>query len=131
MTKFQPNDYRVRDYEIVEAEPLGEILRAWIVRYLAARPAKAMAVTTDPDYSTPVAHFGPIQWLSFHTGIHIKRTSEICNSKLEFVTFSEADKLLTAIGEEHHLREGTVEVFPNPHLSREEYERRRAERGCA
>lgn len=112
--------------EVVEAEPLGQTLRDfcrdWINEYPASSDQLAM---------------GPINWLHEKTkqpniGVQMseKLISLICNSKKQFVAFSQADALLTAIRKDEMLRNGEIKVIANPTWSLETYMAYMKSRGC-
>lgn len=124
--------------EIVDAEPLGSVLRAWIVRWLAERPTLTQT-DVDEDQSDAAYsnrrkvignHFmGPIEWLSQETEINVRRVAGICNGEFERVGLSQADKLLTAIGK-FDLLGYEIPVRANPIWSPEAWYAYMVERGC-
>jgi hypothetical protein len=121
--------------EIVDAEPLGSFLRAWIVKWHAERP-----FTTESNFNPHLSNgrnlksisngfIGPIQWLSQETGIHTRTVSGICNGEFPRVGLSKADALLTATGQ-NYLLGSEISVKKNPRWSDETWREYMAERGC-
>lgn len=113
----------IGEAEVVNPEPLGEILRRWIVNWLKAHPAG--------DDNT----VGPLQKLHFLTvehghEINIRRISGISNSEFPYVSLSQADTLLTCIDKGYLLATGEIGVLANPHWSMERWIAYMAERGC-
>jgi hypothetical protein len=124
--------------EIVDPEPLGSVLRAWIVKWLAERPILSQS-DIDEDQTGSYhserrkvvgMHFmGPLEWLAEKTEINIRRVSGICNGEFERVGLSQADALLTAIGEPYLLG-NEIPVRANPTWSMESWLAYMASRGC-
>lgn len=118
--------YNRGEAEIVDPEPLGSVLRAWVVTWLAEHPLP----DNDPQLRNgSPAHMGPVQWLAEKTEIHIRRVSGICNGEFERVGLSQADALLTAIGE-FDLLGFEIPVKMNPTWSTETWHAYMAARGC-
>lgn len=124
--------------EIVHAEPLGAVLRKWIVEWLAERPTSQLerevdltdAYSSGKQKQVGILLLGPIQFLSMKTGIHIRRVSGICNGEFERVPLAQADALLTAIGKNELLATGEVPIYKNPKWSNERWFEYMRERGC-
>jgi len=108
--------------EVVSAEPLGSILRAWVVSWLNERPR-------DVGQKWSNEFVGPINWLADQTGIHISRVEQICNGKIPQVPLTQADKLLTAIGK-NYIFGSEIHVRRNPNWSFEKWQEYMQERGC-
>jgi hypothetical protein len=104
--------------EVVPAEPLGSILRAWCVRWLQERPRDRQG-----------EFVGPVNWLAEQTGIHIDRVEQICNGKIARVPLSQADKLLIAI-DSNYMLGSVIRVKPNPNWSFEKWQEYMQGRGC-
>jgi len=109
--------------EVVPAEPLGSILRAWVARWLSDRPRGRKNNRAASEF------VGPINWLADETGIHISRVEQICNGEIPQVPLSQADKLLTATGEFYMLGH-EIRVIRNSHWSLEKWQEYMQERGC-
>lgn len=108
--------------EVVRAEPLGTILREWVIEWLAERPLETYGGESM---------MGPMQWLAEKTEIHIRRVSGIVNGEFPHVGLSQADALLTAIGQSYLLTIGEIPVIPNPNWSIEQWKAYMETRGCA
>lgn len=107
--------------EVVDAEKLAEILGGWVVKYLADRPSEMHTFA------------GPTGAIAFWSGVSEKSVSRYVNNTglaQPWVSLSAAEKLLIAINEELALRDGRLEVFPNPSLSLVEWSKRMRLRGC-
>lgn len=106
--------------EVVDAKALSVVLRAWCVKFLAERP---------PQYGD---YTGPTKVLAHRTGKTERNVSNYINgtSPSPWVGVSVADALLLAIDEDGALRDGRIEVFPNPQLSMEAWLERMSRRGC-
>jgi len=119
MARKGPQGFITRgEAEVVPAEPLGSILRAWNVRWLQERPKGRSG-----------EFVGPVNWLAEQTGIHVSRVEQICNGKIPRVPLSQADKLLTAIDENYKLG-SVIRIKPNPNWSFEKWQEYMQERGC-
>lgn len=108
--------------EVVLAEPLGSYIRAWVVRWVAERPR-------PQEKGKRGEFYGPINWLSDQTEIHISRIEQISNGKHPRVPLWQADRILTAMGENYLLRQD-IKVIPNPVWSMETWYEHMRERGC-
>jgi hypothetical protein len=115
--KGQPRYNGSGEAEVVPGYELSEILREWVVRFLAERP-----LDTNGDF------VGPHAYLSEQTGIHTRRVSGIINGEFTLVPLSQADKLLQAIDRPDCLHQ--IHVIPNPNWSPERWHEYMAERGC-
>jgi hypothetical protein len=120
----------VGEAEVVRAEPLATILREWIVEWLSERPTHHRGMGRE-SYGADNDFMGPIQWLSEKTEIHTRRVSGIANGEFETVPLSQADLLLTAIGEGYLLATGEITIIPNPQWSMEKWQAYMEGRGCA
>lgn len=110
--------FKVGEAEVVTAEPLGAVLRNWIVMFMRERPNGVDNVL-----------MGPINWLSEKTEINERRISGIANGEFSHVPLSQTDALLTAIGRPDLLGI-EIHVMPNPNWSMEWWLDYMAERGC-
>lgn len=108
--------------EVVCAEPLGAVLREWIVEHLRERPLMGTGGTDE-------LFIGPIQWLAQETDLNERRISGISNGEFKHVPLSQADKLLSAIGKPYLLGK-EISVIPNPNWSTERWAEYMASRGC-
>lgn len=112
---------RQGEAEVVRAEPLSTVLRSWVKEWLAQYPID----------SAGGEHFmGPIQVLAEKTEINVRRVSGIVNGEFEFVSLSQADKLLTAAGLWDYISNGEIPVIPNPNWSMVKWQAYMDERGC-
>lgn len=125
ITKDKPR-YRVGEAEVVRGADLSKVLNRWVVKYLKEHPS----TNDDPSWRGAVSHFGPMQWLSHKTEINVRRISGINSGEFEYVPLSQADKLLTAIGQTDSFYNGDVEIIPNPNWRREWYQRHMEDAGC-
>lgn len=124
----QRNEPEITEVELPKAKgeaegvpgyQLSPLLRKWIVNFLKDHP---IGGRND--------HEGPVNWLSEHTGINVKRVSQISNGKVIVVPLTEADSLLIAIGQQHLLSTGEIQVVPNPTWSLETWMAYMQDRGC-
>jgi hypothetical protein len=111
--------------EVVDSEPLGAVLREWCSEWLMEHPLPRQ----DPQARHKGAHMGPLQKLSFDTGINIRQVSGICNAEYPTVSLSKADALLTAIGQWDLLGD-EIKVYPNPNWSMDRWLSYMEEMGC-
>jgi hypothetical protein len=110
--------------EVVAAEPLGSILRAWVVEWLKDRPRNTRGFGRGEQ-----EFVGPINYLSEQTGINVRQVQTIVNGEMLNVPLTKADKLLIAI--DHTLgMHPEILVYANPNWSPEKWLEYMAERGC-
>lgn len=129
---YKPSVNGSGEAEVVLAEPLGDYLRRWNVRYLQEHPLPQQNAQNNfngDDERHPVAHFGPVQYLAFHSGINLTVVGKICNSHFPHVSFSKADALLTVIDLSHLLGD-EIPVIPNPHWTLKKWIDYMESRGC-
>jgi hypothetical protein len=84
--------------EFVRADQVAEAIREWAGR----PPSKGDNWHSD---------FSAYQRLAFESGVLPRRIYAILNDTQRFVTFSIADRLLTAIDRNYLLANGTIEVL--------------------
>ncbi len=107
--------------EVVAAEPLATILREWIEQWSRERPLNY------EDFAWRL--MTPLEWLSENTGITKRRISGISKGEFPRIPLSQADAILTAIGQNHRLLTDVV-VIRNPTWSLEQWIEYMQERGC-
>lgn len=111
--------------EVVESEPLGQVLRDWCRDWLRERPVG------PEDYMGPIDHLHQmLKRPAISHEMSMKLISQICNSKKQFVGLSQADALLTAIGRTEMLTNGEIKVMANPSWSLEAYMGYMRDRAC-
>lgn len=109
--------------EVVHGQQLSVVLKKWIVEWLSDRPlneARAGQAFSKRENRAATA-MGPIQFLAEKTEIHIRRVSAICNGEMDFVPWSQADKLLQACNLTHLTRNNEIQVISNPNWSMERW----------
>lgn len=104
--------------EVVDAAQLSLILRKWVVKYLADRGGNKFE--------------GPTGAIAFWTKMSERNVSRYVNNEDigPYIDVNTAEVLLIAIEEENALRDGRLEVIPNPALSMELWVKRMKDRGC-
>lgn len=115
---------RVGEPEIVEAEPLGSVLRKFCVDWLKERPI------FHTEYGSGAEFYGPVQWLAEMAHTSPRRISGLCNGEYPRVALSMADVILSAIDKSYMLSNGEIPVVANPQWSLESYMAYMSERGC-
>jgi murein L,D-transpeptidase YafK len=107
---------------VVAAEPLGRILREfckeWVNQYPKGR------------FNFNSYYYGPQDFIAEKTGFEIRQIGRICNSEKQFVALSQADAILTVIGNSDFTTNGVIQVIVNPTWSLEAYMAYMKERGC-
>ena len=113
-------------YEVVDGDELREIINEWEAEWRKTRPSMGRGFNS-PGYLISS------KFLEEITGMDESRISAVRRSdhqKRKWISAIMADRLLTAIGRQHLLDNGTLRVVPNPRLSLERYQAWLAERGC-
>jgi hypothetical protein len=108
--------------EVVSAEELSKILRAWVVTYLADNH--------DSNQYDGIA--GPTEVVADRAGMSRRQVSRYMNNDNEsqWVSVYIADKLLMAIDQHYLLSNGVLVVVANPILSMESWVKHMEQRGC-
>ena len=111
--------------EVVSADALSQILRAWSVTWLKEHPP----VET---FGKNTMRTGPSQVIADRSGLNVRTVSRWINNELKAVHVDAyvADKLLDAIDDTNALIDGRLTVIPNPALSMETWVKRMSARGC-
>lgn len=108
---------------VVSGEQLVPFIEKWIEDWRAERPDTWMhKASTRPE--------GPINWLRDNSGINIRRIYGILKGEIPFVPISDADAILTAIGQNFRLANGDIEVVKSPNWSPEAWAKYMQSRGC-
>lgn len=102
--------YKRVDRQVVEAEPLGGILREWQADFKKEWGIAERDTKTGNDSIT----FAPVSYLKEKTGIGFKKLSQILNSERPLVWFSDADRLASAIHRPELIIFGEIPVLHNP-----------------
>ena len=129
----QPRLYGVGEAEIVPGYQLSEILRRWVVEWLADRPRNhtPMGVGVHEIEEGDV-FMGPVDWLAEKTEINVRRVQGFVNGDYATVGLSQADAVLTAIGHnvDYLNNTGEIMILPNPNWSQEKWIAYMEDRGC-
>lgn len=120
---------KVGEAEVVSGEELSSVMRKWVVRFLADRPLDSHAIGEN-SWGEQAEFIGPMQMLTEHTEINIRRVRGICNGEFKYVPLTQAEALLIAIGEEYKLSNGEIRVIPNPMWTPEQWVDYMQSRGC-
>ncbi len=115
---------RVGEAEIVEAEPLGSVLRKFCADWLKERPNFHVAYGSGSEF------YSPVQWLADMAHTSPRRISGLCNGEYPRVALSQADEILSLIDKSFMLSNGEIPVVANPQWSLESYVAYMSERGC-
>lgn len=129
------------DTQVVSVTALGEVLTAWRKRFEAANPQSNyyLVQRRKPDQNEEARYehrpmpLTPWQWLAQESGVGIDVIRKLGNGHYhtEWVAFSTADKLITAIGcVDCFDDDGPLAVVRNPKLSAEQYQEWRESQGC-
>lgn len=136
----------IRAAEIVEAEPLGSILRKflddWEIQYPksasagqqtasrnASRKANGFLLDETRDSSSAPYFMGGIQYLAEKSGVNERLIRGIKNNEYDLIPWKDADPLIQAMNLTHYI-DLIIQVKPNPYWSMEKYQAYMAERGC-
>jgi hypothetical protein len=110
---------------VVPTAQLAPLVSAALDAHRASFPAGSENGTWTGKVMT-----GPIQWLSFESGIQERVIQRILRQEHTNVGLRIADPVLQALGLPHATYDGTVDVIPNPLLSPTYFADLMWERGC-
>jgi hypothetical protein len=83
--------------------------------------------SAPPREVTPM---GPIDWISWQTGISTRTISRFANEHVEYIPESAGEKILIAIGMHHKMATGETRIIPNPNWSQEQWQEYMHSQGC-
>lgn len=124
------------DLEAVATVELADVINTWIELYKRTRPDPTWGAKSDDEtvmvfgkrlsrqsctsshiVKEKIADYSAINYIVERSGVPDRRLYAIRKVLYKFTVLSVADKLLTAIDEQHALRDGRVRVVANPNIS--------------
>lgn len=117
--------------EVVPAFQIAAILQRWLDLWRLERPLGQHAATHFSSKEKRGADFiGALEYLANESGLHTRKIAGIVREEVNFISLTDADKLLHALSMEHLLSTGEIQVVPNPNWSPERWREYMQERGC-
>ena len=114
--------------EIVDPEPLGQLVRDFIKKWRKERPISHIEDGTSAWGANEFV--GALDYLYANSGIDQRKIRGIVNNEYSEIGDSIADALLQAMNLTHLMHDGTIQSRPNPRWSMEAYLAYMRERGC-
>jgi hypothetical protein len=113
-----------RDGLVCRIDEIMPIIDEFIERHRAEHPL-------PDDVSThTLTHYGADSAISFMMGLSERGISTRAIRRQSLISFERADRILSAIGQEHAFQDGRVHVIPNPTWSQERWLAWKEEQGC-